>query len=143
MQHYQRRITALCMLMLFISSVALGKSKTIVIEKIDGNESNLWGSVTEYHEETADGGGHHRLRCSNPGNTLCYWTMAPRTMLVEYAEREIAAGNLSGTYSTVRQSITYHVEWSATDINNYLITETQQDINATPGIENSSESDLD
>lgn len=128
--------------MLSIVSLASGKSKTIKIEKTNGDETNLWSSVTEYHEETADGGGFHKLSCNNPGNSLCYWTITPRTLLIEYAEREISAGNLTGAYSMTKQSTVYHVEWLATDINNYLITETQN-ISTGPGIENGSESDLD
>jgi len=119
------RYVSIAILALVLSVSAYAETKTIILEKKNGDGTGGWNSVYEYHQETADGGSNHRLICSDPGHSVCAWSVLPRAVLINYAEGQIASGILSGTHTQVSQGMVYFVEWSASDANNYRIVETQ------------------
>lgn len=132
MRYLRQAAVVIGLLVAVPASVAYAQTQTIIVERHNGNGSGKWESVAEDHQENDKGVRTHKLRCNNPGYSSASWTMAPHMKLVSYAEREIAAGNLTGSYAMTYQSILYHVEWSARDINNCLVIETQT-ANPDPG----------
>lgn len=89
----------------------------------EGGGSNGYGYVREFHGTDAEGG--HVLACRDAGTQACAWRNKPEMRLIPYAEQQIAGGVLSGSYGMVENGIAYHIAWTATDLNNCTIEETQ------------------
>lgn len=100
------------------------ETTTILIDKDNGGEYG-YGSVNEYHQESANGS-FHSLNCCDPGFMRCEWHIRPTIHLIGYAETRIEAGELSGTKSSVHMGMAVTVTWEGTDLSNCKITETQE-----------------
>ncbi len=73
----------------------------------------------------------HTLACQNPGHESCIWPLVSsggHPVLIGYAESAIQNGQLSGQYSANINGVDAHVEWTATDVFNAQIVETQPDV---------------
>lgn len=95
------------------------QARTITVAKQNGGSFG-YDIVKEYHDANTS-----LLDCYDPGFEPCEWSVEPKPRLVGYAEGQIAAGNLAGSYTIVENGIRYHVEWTAEDTENCTIAETQ------------------
>ncbi len=104
---------------MFLLSLHLNYAR-IVVEKEGGGPTG-YDKVTEVHDED-----YHYLGCEDEGWESCTWSVLPEAHpgfpeLIDYAEGQIAEGNLEGTYSAEYDGVTCYVQWKATDIYNLRI----------------------
>ncbi|GBD07202.1 hypothetical protein HRbin21_01018 [bacterium HR21] len=96
---------------------ALVSARTIIIVKVNGGPSGF-NRVSEVHTENES-----KLTCYGSGSTACEWTVKPQLVrgyprLIEYAETQIAEGNLVGTYTEMIDGVPCTVRWEAQDVYN-------------------------
>lgn len=123
-----RTILYLGIFLLFTAEVL---SSTIVIGKTNGGPSG-YNTVIEKH----DGNNNHSLACYDPGYSCCEWMNPPHIVgphsnpewsdLEQYANNQVAAGNLSGNYTSnieINGDLwNRSVQWSGTSISNVSMT---------------------
>lgn len=117
----QRLKFALLPLTVFVLvSMAAAETATVEVHRKNGGP-NGYADIDEWHGEN-----FHKLWCQNPGSSGCDWTTKPNGRLIRHADAEIAAGHLNGVYWEIASGIKYTVTWTATDIMNADIIETQE-----------------
>ncbi len=105
-------------------------STTIVIGKTNGGPTG-YNTVIEKHD-----GNNHSLVCKDPGYACCEWMIKPQIVgphsnpewsdLEQYANNQVALGNLSGNYTNnveINGDLwNRSVQWSGTCSSNVTIT---------------------
>lgn len=114
---------------LFVAFAAIPvRAERWTVTKVNGG-TNGYNIVKSETNDPIIGETTHTLTCQNPGNEACIWSSVGRQpVLVGYAETAIENGQLQGEYSANVGGVEAHVEWTATDVYNTQIIETQADV---------------